>query len=257
MGIQVEEFLNIFVDAARQTIGENLLGIYIHGSVAMGCFNPKSSDLDLLVGVKEGLDDSTKRQFMDRVVELHEEFVRETASSHAGIEMSVVLQKDCKPFVYPTPFDLHFSAMHLKWYKDNPDDYIQKMKGCDEDLAAHITITRARGRCLFGMSINEFFGEVPAENYFDSIRCDVENAESEIVENTTYLVLNLARVLAFQKEGLILSKLEGGHWVLKNISTEYHGIVKAALAEYESGEPARYDETEAVEYAKFMSALIF
>lgn len=251
-----ENILTHFVEAARETIGENLLGVYLHGSAAMGCFNPKSSDLDLLVGVKETLDDSTKRRFMDRVVALHEEFVKASGSSHAGIEMSVLLQKDCKPFVYPTPFDLHFSAMHLKWYKDNPDDYVQKMKGSDEDLAAHITITRARGRCLFGMPIEDFFGEVPAENYFDSIRADVENAESEITENTNYLVLNLARVLAFKKDGLVLSKPEGGKWALENIPAEYHGIIKAALIEYESGEPAQYDKSASVNYAKYMLGLI-
>ena len=94
-----ENIVTRFVEAARETIGKNLLGVYLHGSAAMGCFNPKSSDLDLLVGVKEVLDDSTKLHFMDRVVALHEEFVRETGSSHAGIEMSVVLQKACKPFV--------------------------------------------------------------------------------------------------------------------------------------------------------------
>ncbi len=98
-----ENILTQFVDAARETIDKNLLGVYLHGSAAMECFNPKSSDLDLLVGVKEAIDDSTKRRFMDRVVELHEEFVKLSGSSHAGIEMSVLLQKDCKPFVYPTP----------------------------------------------------------------------------------------------------------------------------------------------------------
>ena len=71
-----ENILTRFVESARETIGENLLGVYLHGSAAMGCFNPKSSDLDLLVGVKEALDDSTKRHFMDRVVALHEEFVK-------------------------------------------------------------------------------------------------------------------------------------------------------------------------------------
>ena len=67
-----EKYLTRFVEAAKETIGENLLGVYLHGSAAMGCFNPKSSDLDLLVGVREGLDDSTKRRFMDGVVELHD-----------------------------------------------------------------------------------------------------------------------------------------------------------------------------------------
>lgn len=71
--------------------------------------------------------------------------------------MSVLLQKACKPSIYPTPFDLHFSVMHLKWYKDNIDDFIQKMKGIDEDYVAHITITRAHGCFLFEMSIEDFF----------------------------------------------------------------------------------------------------
>ena len=50
--MKTENILTHFVEAARETIGENLLGVYLHGSAAMGCFNPKSSDLDLLVGVK-------------------------------------------------------------------------------------------------------------------------------------------------------------------------------------------------------------
>ena len=48
-----ENILTHFVEAAREAIGENLLGVYLHGSAAMGCFNPKSSDLDLLVGEKK------------------------------------------------------------------------------------------------------------------------------------------------------------------------------------------------------------
>jgi streptomycin 3"-adenylyltransferase len=55
----------------------------------------------------------------------------------------------------------------------------------------------------------------------------------------------------------VLSKLEGGQWALENIPAEYYGIIKAALIEYESGSPAQYDETEAINYAKFMLGLIF
>ena len=41
-----------------------------------------------------------------------------------GIEMSIVRRKFCAPFVYPTPFELHFSAMHLNWFRENPGDYV-------------------------------------------------------------------------------------------------------------------------------------
>ena len=43
----------------------------------------------------------------------------------------------------------------------------------------------------------------------------------------------------------------------ENIPAEYQGIVEAALAEYESGEPAQYDKSQAVYYAKYMLDLIF
>ena len=43
---------------------------------------------------------------------------------------------------------------------------------------------------------------------------------------------------------------------IENIPVKYHGIVKAALFEYESGEPIKYDESEAIEYAGYMMDLI-
>ncbi|MGG3622825.1 nucleotidyltransferase domain-containing protein [Bacillus gobiensis] len=44
----------------------NLAGIYLHGSLAMNCFNPIHSDIDLLVICKSKLtDDSLKRRLID------------------------------------------------------------------------------------------------------------------------------------------------------------------------------------------------
>ena len=54
----------------------------------------------------------------------------------------------------------------------------------------------------------------------------------------------------------MLSKLEGGKWALENIPAEFHRIIKAALIEYESGEPAQYDKSASVNYAKYMLGLI-
>ena len=126
-GYNLEKLLDEFVSKSKEILKENLTGIYLHGSAVMGCFNPEKSDIDLIVVVNEKMDKATKREFMDMVVALNEK------GPAKGIEMSVVTKDACKPFVYPTPFDLHFSAMHLGWYKDNPDDYIQKMNGADKD----------------------------------------------------------------------------------------------------------------------------
>lgn len=60
--------LNDFVAAAKEIIGEQLTGIYLHGSLAMGCFNPDKSDIDLIMVIEEGISDEQKMKFMERVV---------------------------------------------------------------------------------------------------------------------------------------------------------------------------------------------
>ena len=160
-----------FAKRSGKILGGNLVGVYLHGSAAMGCFNPVKSDLDLLAVVRESPDDIRKRAYMDMVTELSTRMPEN--GTHGGIEMSMVRRDVCDPFVYPTPFELHYSAMHLPWYRRDPEDYIRKMKGTDKDLAAHFTVIRSRGICLAGLPVREVFGEVPAADYLDSIREDI------------------------------------------------------------------------------------
>ena len=240
-----EEIIDGFTREAARILGENLVGVYLHGSAVMGCFQPKKSDLDFIVVVKEAIPDDVKKAFMEMVVALNAE------GPAKGIEMSIVRREVCDPFIYPTPFELHFSVGCLDWYLEDPEGFIQKMNGTDKDLAAHFTVIRSRGKCLSGTPIEEVFGEVPRETYVDSIWYDVGGAEDEIAENTMYLMLNLARVLAYLKETQVLSKKEGGEWGLQNLPVKYHGLLREALREYQGEEPA-YDMELVKEYAKFM-----
>lgn len=244
--ITTETLLEAFVQRSADILGEALTGIYLHGSAVMGCLNPRKSDLDLIIVVTHPLTEALKRAYMDMVVDLN-------ASAPAkGIEMSIVTKAVCRPFVYPTPFDLHFSIAHLSWYREHPDDYIRKMQGMDRDLAAHFTILRKRGKCLYGPPIDSVFGEVPPQDYMDSIRQDISGAVGEISENTMYLTLNLARVLAYHQDGLILSKKEGGEWALSHVPVSFHTLVRDALHEYVESEEVRYDPDCARAYAEYM-----
>lgn len=114
-----------FLRACLDCMGGNLVGVYLHGSAAMGCFHPARSDLDYLVVLRDEPADPVKRRFLDRVVELHR------AGPAKGIEMSAVTEPVCRHFVYPTPFVLHFSAAHLEAYQADPADYLLRMRGAD------------------------------------------------------------------------------------------------------------------------------
>ena len=247
---QTEKLIGEYVERSENILRENLVGVYLHGSSVMGCFNPQKSDIDLIIVVDRPLSDPEKRAYMEMVVGLN-------ASAPAkGIEMSVVLRNVCKPFVYPTPYELHFSAGHLDWYRDDPDDYIRRMNGTDKDLAAHFTIINHRGKCLCGAPIEDVFAEVPKADYMDSIRFDVEGAAEEITEYPMYLTLNLARVLAYKEDGLVLSKKEGAEWALERLPAEYRPLVADALREYTESAEVAYDNALAVRYAEYATERI-
>lgn len=238
-----EDLLIRFTEMSRETLGDSLIGIYLHGSAAMGCFNPQKSDLDLILVVDNEIPDTAKLEFMWNVVKLNEE------APAKGLELSIVKKEYCNPFVYPTPYELHFSCMHMNWFREKPEDYVEKMKGTDKDLAAHFTIVHKYGIVLYGAGIEEVFSEVPAKDYIDSIWFDVENACEDILENPLYVTLNLCRVLAYLQEGLVLSKQAGGEWGMRALNGKFCSLIEMALECYKTDREMTVDEELSRDFA--------
>lgn len=247
---QYGELLYDFVDATCKAFGDNLVGIYLHGSAAMGCFNPASSDIDLIVVIKDALDFDKRRAYIDDMVRLN------ARAPKKGLEVSVVRREVCDPFVYPTPFEFHFSPMYLDACVNAPDEYARSVGHSDPDLAAHFTVIRERGRVLLGEGIPAVFGKVDGKYYMDSIWTDVSGSESDIFSEPVYIVLNLARVLAYTREGLVLSKAEGGKWALDNLPREFMPVVEGALCEYGGKNRMDADAAALTEYARYMLGAI-
>lgn len=239
-----DDLLTHFTHISQSIFGPNLTGVYLHGSLAMGCFNPQKSDLDLLLVVDEEPSDEAKLAFMEQVVLLNQE------APAKGLELSIVTKAAVKPFQYPTPFVLHFSPMHLGWFQQDPKGYVAHMKGNDPDLAAHCTILLQYGKVLYGAPIPEVFGEVPKTAYLDSIWQDISGAEEDILRDPMYITLNLCRVLAYVRQSRVLSKQEGGQWGLEHLPVQHHPLIQQALHCYATDIPMTADETAALSFAK-------
>lgn len=222
----IDVILSEIKSVSSNIIGDDLVGVYIHGSYAFGCYNPHKSDIDYLVVVNSPMTEEKKLEYLTAVLRINE------AATKKGIEMSVVLRRHCENFTYPTPFELHFSNSHLRRISEDIVSYCREMNGVDRDLAAHFTVTRAVGIKLCGEPIQSVFSPVPHEAYLDSIASDVENAASDIFENPVYVILNLCRVAAYVNDGAVISKADGGMWGLRNLPIKYHGIITDALDVY-------------------------
>lgn len=230
----------------QKILGDKLTGIYVHGSIAFGCFRWETSDIDFIVVIKEPLTLEEKEELIRVLLDLEE------AAPPKGLEMSVVLDKYCNPFVYPTPFELHFSNMHKESCRNNLREYCREMHGTDKDLAAHFMIILTAGRVLCGADIASVFGKVPRENYLDSIMSDIEDAVNEIQENPVYIILNLCRVLAFAEEGLVISKEQGGKWGINRLPETYRPLIKKAWMSYCGNSSFKAEKSELKDFAEYM-----
>ncbi|MDQ1235112.1 putative nucleotidyltransferase [Paenibacillus sp. SORGH_AS306] len=210
----------------QEELAHNLVGIYIHGSLAMGGFHPHHSDIDLLVIVQQKVSRSAKLHIANRLLKLEEHLI-----SSSGLEISILLENDVKQFVYPTPFEFHYSAYHREKYRTDKQYVCEGAE--DPDLAAHIFVTYDRGITLYGKEIKEVFVPIDPQWYIRSILADIEHVADDIVTSPVYFTLNLCRILFFLSENVISSKQEGGEWGLTHVPATYSKLIQTCLDQYQ------------------------
>lgn len=245
----VDILLGEVVSGFKAILNDNLVGIYLHGSLAMGCFTWERSDIDYIAVTETEPTAAEKAELISLLLKL------DRKAPPKGFEMSVVPRSACKPFIYPTPYYLHFSNGHKAAYQEDMAGHISRLHGVDPDLAAHFTVIKAAGKVLCGAPIEEVFGEVPAYDYLDSVLKDVGSAEDEIISEPVYFTLNLCRAAALTQGEGVLSKRSGGEWGIDNIPG-YSDVIGAALCEYGGGEKIPLPEKRLREFAQFMLSVI-
>ena len=52
---RIKEYINGFINLLKYNLRENLKGIYLHGSLAMGCYYYPKSDIDVIAVVYSDL----------------------------------------------------------------------------------------------------------------------------------------------------------------------------------------------------------
>ncbi|GIP34654.1 streptomycin 3''-adenylyltransferase [Paenibacillus sp. J2TS4] len=213
--------------------------------MAMGCYHPDHSDIDLLAVIKDKQSKETYKRIAKQLM------AEEERLGVKGIEFSIVLESVVRCLVYPTPFEFHYSPFHRGRYKADENYFCGNSE--DPDLAAHFGVTYQRGICLYGKPVREVFKPVDRRYFLQSIRSDVDEALKEIVNEPVYYALNLCRVLLFLKLGMIASKREGGEWALKALPSEYAIVADQCLAQYNGHcDKLELSQSQLVDFAKYM-----
>ncbi|MFO7630906.1 MAG: DUF4111 domain-containing protein [Caldilinea sp.] len=230
-----------------EAIAENMMGIYLHGSLAMGCFNTESSDIDLLVVTQTPLDSASQRAIVIALLAY--------SSQPHPIEISVVHYAQIASWRHPAPYDFHFSEIHRSVCAQLLSDPNATLPagGNDPDLAAHFTVLAARGVCLHGAPINELPIDVPWDDYVASLRSDFEWSQAPGNADATYAVLNGCRIWAAIADRRVLSKAEGAQWALERIPTQFDVTIRLAAARYAAIDVGTMPELTKKELGAFLT----
>jgi len=216
------------VSALRSRLDRNLVGVYLHGSLAMGCFNPAASDVDLLAVIKGDLIIDGQKAIVEELLKL--------SKAPTPFEFILLRTSDLTPWRYPTPYLLHYSedqrAQLQRELADGSWRHWNDAPKLDGDLAACITILHTRGICLYGEPVEAVFPVVPREDYLASILADLDRSRQHMEQQPASAVLNLCRTLAYVREGKILSKDEGGRWAMDKLPNPLLLPVRSAMQVY-------------------------
>ncbi len=225
----VKNQINSLVMMVKTVLEDQLIGLYLHGSLSMGCFNPTRSDLDFLVVTTKNLNGEIKRVIIEKLLVL--------SKSPCPIEISFLTPMNFLPWQFPTPFDLHYSEMWREHYRNQLAN--QQCPGWNEqinkdpDLAAHIAMVLNRGVCLFGKPAYAVFPTVPPEHFQASIELDYQDARVNLNKNPLYAVLTFCRVDCYLLEKRIVSKQEGAIWGMEKFPQRFRKLLAEVLAVYQ------------------------
>jgi streptomycin 3"-adenylyltransferase len=237
----------------RNVLGENLAGTYLHGSLAMNCYNPKRSDVDLLVVVDSTLTVQAKRNLSLLLIKI--------SRNPATIEVNFIARSIFDPWQYPTPFEFRYSEDWRRAVQQSLLDGGALWTGSENrglDLPAHITVARRRGVSLYGPEPAKMFPAIPEEDYVDSLLQTIYNEKIGLTLNSEKpvdAILLACNAYAHTRTDVIYSKAEAGEWAVHGLPNRYHPLVQAALDCYRGdADDHTFPRAGLPEFIEFMKA---
>jgi predicted nucleotidyltransferase len=223
-------FPDEFVSGLRDVLDRELVGVYLHGSKALGDFNPRESDIDFLVATEDDLDAET----VERLAALHLRLGDLLDGSY--LPRDVFRRFDPARVMHP-----HIESRGGRLLVDHHGG----------ETVIYRYVLRKCGVTLFGPPPHELIDPVDAEQLRASVRDLVANwwvpmlDEASRFDDATYrryMVLTMCRVRFTLAEGDVVSKPAAARWALDHVEPKWHSVIERAAAYRECG----YDETVAL-----------
>lgn len=232
------EQLTPILALVRETLGQNVLGVYLYGSAVDGGLRP-DSDVDVLVVLRRPSTHDEKAALADRLRPVSRRSIR-PASWHP-VELTMVVQTDVRPWRYPPARDFQYG----EWLAEAFDrGEVDPSEPTDPDLAVLITTVLLHGLPLLGPPPAALLDPVPRADLVRSMVHGIEGLLADLDTDTRNIILTLARIWTTLATGEIRSKDAAADWVLPRLPETHRPVLVHARAIYLGEREERWDGLE-------------
>jgi hypothetical protein len=212
----------------QDTLGNNFVGMYLQGSLAIGDFD-LTSDIDFIVVTNNDLSDTE----VQGVQKVHTFMYNQNNRWVKRLEYSFfpkrILNELSSPYANGRRNNLPEREL---WYFDNGHSTIARSDHCNT-LVTRWTV-REKGISVSGPDSISLFDPISADELRKEIRDTLVGWGEELLQNPepyrnrfyqSYLVLNYARMLHDLHEGKVGSKLAGITWAKLNLDPQWTELI--------------------------------
>ena len=211
----VKTFLGRYARDLAEAAGGMLLGAYVYGSLARGCFHPATSDVDVLAVT----DGPCPEPVIRAVLRIH-------AEAPCPVDAVFATRGQLDEQTFPAPIDFLI--------KPGPAGGVVRLPDGSRDFPLQRQDTHGKGVAVIGPPASEMIGPLPWQLVAEAL----EYLFPHVVPRFKNPALTLCRIAHAHAHHALCSKREAGRWALEAFPSQWHRLIREELACYAEGRPA-------------------
>ena len=227
---EINKILDLLLTSISQVLGNQLVGMYLYGSLSSGDFDLESSDIDFLVITTSTLSNKT----IEDLETMHHRIWKSGLKWAAKLEGSYIPKREIRnhhPRSGPCP-----TVNEGRFYLDT--------RGSDWIIQRYVI--REQGIILAGPDPKTLIDPVDAKELRRAVKGVLNEWWFPMLEDPTWLrehgseyhaftILTMCRALYTLENGAIVSKLVAAHWVQGKLGEDWSRVIDQALLAQKHG----------------------
>ena len=220
----------------EETLGSDLLAVYLYGSAVAGGLQAYS-DLDIFVVSNRQTTENEKRTITKNLLQISGVYQK---SSKRPIELTLDVESEIRPWFFPPHFDFQYG----EWLRPQFDSGDVELGNTKEmpDLALLITQVLLASQTLRGVRPEILLPIVPYTDFMKALALGIEGLIGDIDHDTRNVLLTCARKWYTVDTDTISSKQVAASWVISRLPESYKPVLQRALAISTGQETEHWDD---------------